>query len=334
MLGNQSEQFLIMKNLIVRFHGPSASPRTTVREEPLTESPAPCEVLIEMIAAAINPADLNVLEGTYGRPLEPGGIPGNEGFGTVTACGPGVTRIAPGDGVIVAGQAWRRSGIWREDSVFPVGEHGDPLQLAMLRINPATAWCLLKEVAPPQPGAWVIQNAANSGVGRWISALANHWNIPLVSLARRLDFDNPSPKELRFVDKPESVRSIRAAVGDHLVTLALNAVGGDSSSRLARVLTPNATHVTYGAMSRQPVTVGNGSLIFSNLTVRGFWVSRWLEETRRERVMALYRELADLTRRGVGSVPVAATYPLERLEEALAHAARAERGGKVLLTLS
>ncbi len=59
--------------------------------------PAPDEVLVEMRAAPINPADLNAIEGKYPvRPPLPA-TPGFEGSGIVTEVGSAVKNIAVGD---------------------------------------------------------------------------------------------------------------------------------------------------------------------------------------------------------------------------------------------
>ena len=57
--------------------------------------------------------------------------------------------------------------------------------------------------------------------------------------------------------------------------LGLNCVGGASATEVARQLAPSATLVTYGAMSRAPLTVPTAQLIFSDLRLRGFWMTRW-----------------------------------------------------------
>lgn len=57
--------------------------------------------------------------------------------------------------------------------------------------------------------------------------------------------------------------------------LALNCVGGKSSLELIRHMAPGSTMVTYGGMSREPVTVPTGSLIFQDIRIRGFWMTNW-----------------------------------------------------------
>lgn len=60
--------------------------------------------------------------------------------------------------------------------------------------------------------------------------------------------------------------------------LGLNCVGGKSGVTVARALTRGGIMVTYGGMSKQPVTIGTGSLIFDDLRLVGFWMTRWNAE--------------------------------------------------------
>jgi trans-2-enoyl-CoA reductase len=92
--------------------------------------------------------------------------------------------------------------------------------------------------------------------------------------------------------------------------------------------------VTYGAMARQPVKVPNGFLIFKDVRLRGFWLTRWLEQAPREEVISLYQKLSGLVAAGALKQTIAAEYPLTEIGEALQSAARDARGGKVLLRLN
>jgi hypothetical protein len=64
-----------------------------------------------------------------------------------------------------------------------------------------------------------------------------------------------------------------AASGLPPPVLALNCVGGSSATAIAKILSHGATHVTYGAMSLQPLSPPTSLLIFKGISFRGFWIS-------------------------------------------------------------
>src|SRR5258707_11516785 len=55
----------------------------------------------------------------------------------------------------------------------------------MLRINPPTALLLLTDIVALKPGDWIIQNVANSAVGRLVIRLARPRGVQTVNLGRR-----------------------------------------------------------------------------------------------------------------------------------------------------
>ncbi|MEZ5728411.1 MAG: alcohol dehydrogenase catalytic domain-containing protein [Burkholderiaceae bacterium] len=152
------------------------------------EPPAPAqgEVLLEMLAMSINPADLLMIEGRYGVAAEPPFTPGFEGIGQVLACGDGVDDIAPGDLVLPGGGGcWRERLVRRRDALVKLPPDVDPIQAAMLRANPATAWAMLESIPGLEPGEWVAQNAANSAVGGYVHQLARRRGVHVLAIVRR-----------------------------------------------------------------------------------------------------------------------------------------------------
>jgi len=294
------------------------------------------EVRVRMLYAPINPSDINTLEGTYGelRPLPD--IPGNEGIGIVEKVGPEVEDVSVGSKVLLQSKTWREAGVWNADEVIPLREVADPQQAAMLRINAATAFTMLKCVHAFCSGEWVVQNAANSGVGRWVIALARRWNIPALHFARRAEAVEELIAEGAghvLADDDGAVENARRIIGEAPVPLGLNAVGGESAIRLSRLLTTSGILLTYGAMGRQPFRVSPGAMIFKELQYRGFWFSKLTARMSVAERQAMYEELSDLSNRGVVKIPVAEVFPLERIHEALQAAMRSGRSGKILLRL-
>src|SRR2546430_13411706 len=107
----------------------------------------PDEVVVQMRAAPINPADLNAIEGKYPvRPALPA-TPGFEGAGAIVDLGPEVTNVAIGALVILPHNigTWREAVSVKADELVAVPPEIDPAQAAMLKINPMTAWRLLHD---------------------------------------------------------------------------------------------------------------------------------------------------------------------------------------------
>jgi len=80
--------------------------------------------------------------------------------------------------------------------------------------------------------------------------------------------------------------------------LALNAVGGSSATEMIRLLDNAGTMVTYGGMSRKPVTVPTSQFLFKNITLKGFWLTRWIEQHSKEERKKMLDNLFDLIREG------------------------------------
>ncbi len=80
------------------------------------------------------------------------------------------------------------------------------------------------------------------------------------------------------LDDPEKLKTALEEAGlpaSPKAKLGLNCVGGKATSSLLKVLGPSSTVVTYGGMSRQPITIGVGPFIFQDISLRGFWMTRW-----------------------------------------------------------
>ena len=326
-----------MRRVVIETTGPPAAV-AQVREAALSHLP-PGHVRLRMLFAPVNPADLNYIEGTYGRkPVLPA-VPGIEGVGRVDELGEGVTGVKLGDLAIplsVMG-CWAEEIVRPATKVFLLPENIDPRQAAMLRVNPATAWGLLHVNGALSPGAWVTQNAASSGAGHCVIQLARHLGLRTLNLVRRPESVSSAVAlgaDAVLVDTPEAVAAANALTDFQAPYLALNAVGGDSAIRLMDLLAHRGTMVTYGAMSRQPVKVPNRFLIFKELHLRGFWLTRWLESEPAAEVCAIYSQLTALVAAGRLQQPVAAEYPLTDIAAALQHASTSARGGKVLLRIS
>jgi len=302
-------------------------------------APGPGEVLVAVTASPVQPADLLQFAGRYGATPPP--LPADAGGGSVgrvLAAGPGVSHLRPGDPVMVSLRGGR--GNWRERVLAPAAKlfalpEADDIQLSLLSANPPTAWLMLRRFVTLQPGDWVIQNAGNSSVGLSVIQLARAMGARTINVVRRAGLEGDLTAfgaDAVLVDGPDLAARVRALVGANArVPLGIDAVAGSACGRLAAALTEDGVVVNYGLLSGEPCAVSASDVVFRNVSLRGFWFSRWMLTADPEEVRAMFLELARMVVDGRFRLPVEASYPLSRVNEALAHAAREARGGKVIL---
>ena len=78
------------------------------------------------------------------------------------------------------------------------------------------------------------------------------------------------------------------------IRLALNCVSGPTTTSMLTLLGQDAHLVSYGAMSKQPLSIPTGLFIFKNLKCHGFWQSKWYKENSREKREEMMKELVSL----------------------------------------
>jgi len=297
--------------------------------------PATGEVIVKMRAAPINPADLNQIEGKYPVRAELPATPGFEGAGIVVDVASDVKGLSNGALVILP----HNTGTWREavavkaDELVVVPPGIKPVDAAMLKINPMTAWRLLHDYVDLARGDWLIQNAANSAAGRAVIQIAHELGYKTVNVVRRSELISELRAEggdVVLVDSENLRHEVQEATGGSPIRLGLNAVGGESALRLANCLAPGSTLVTYGAMSLQPLKIPNGLLIFKDLRFRGIWINKWYDNATPGQRMEAFQHLFEMATRGLLQTKVEKAYPLSEAKTAVAHAARGQRSGKII----
>ena len=298
-------------------------------------SPGPGMVNIKVEAGPINPAELLLIEGKYAsRPPLPARL-GIEGVGTITAVGDGVNELAMGDRVMSLGRTnWAEEIQVSSGAVVKVPKDADVQQLSMLKVNPATAMFMLERYVNLKPGDWVIQNAANSAVGRYIIQLARTKGVKTLNVVRRSELVGELRKigaDVVLLDGDDLAKRVRSEVGDANIPLAIDAVAGEGTLRLGGALSEGGTVVNYGLLSGKPCQLTPEMVVFQGITLTGFWLAKLLGTMKPEELQKLYVELASQITNGNLYTPVESAYRLDQLSDALKHAYQTERNGKVLL---
>ena len=149
------------------------------------------DVRVRLIYAPINPADMNMIEGQYIFQPEHPCVVGNEAVGEVIEVGSAVSSYQVGDRVIHPFQSaqswvgfWRSSWCIHQDDCLKVPDYVSDEQASMLSINPITVYLMLTQFVNLKSEDWIIQNCANSGVGRWVIFLARKFGLRTVNIVR------------------------------------------------------------------------------------------------------------------------------------------------------
>ena len=315
------------------------------------------EATLKLIAAPINPSDINQIEGTYASKPEFSkrfgssdavAVPGNEGVFEVIGLGESQTGIdrernskdvlntslntlEVGDWVIPKKASF---GTWttfknaKISDLISLGKPNGltPLQAATIAVNPLTAYRMLKDFAELEKGDWFIQNGSNSGVGRMAIQLAKLWGIKSINVVRdRRDIDELK-QELHdlgadhvLTEEQVADRSSKTVISDWtngaMCKLALNCVGGRSSTNIAKQLTDQGVIVTYGGMSKQPVGIPTSLYIFKDIHSRGFWVTKW-KNNNPEEFEQMIQKVASMFRAKELEVTAINTVEFQNLENA------------------
>ncbi|MDQ3618403.1 MAG: zinc-dependent alcohol dehydrogenase family protein, partial [Pseudomonadota bacterium] len=278
-----------------------------------TQALQPGQARIEVLAAPINPSDVLILTGQYGLLPPLPAVGGNEGVGRVVELAADVHAPAIGRVVLlpVGCGTWATHVVAAAKALVPLPDSGDPQQLSMITVNPPTARLLLSEFVELQSGDWVIQNAANSAVGGYLMQLATLRGLKTVNVVRResaLQGVRESGGDVVLVDGDDLCKRVREATGGATIRLGIDAVGSTATERLAQSLTEGGVLVNYGAMSGEACALSPASLIFRDIRLRGFWLSRWYKAAAPERRAALFVEIAQLVASGQLSARIHAIY--------------------------
>src|SRR6266446_6118542 len=295
------------------------------------------DVLVSMEAAPINPSDVLLVRGIYGvRPAFPFSV-GAEGVGRVTKTGSKVDVALQGKRVLIL--PTYEQGTWADQvvapmrNIVPVSDEADLLQLAMIGINPVTAYLLLNRYVSLTPGDWIGQTAANSAMGQYIIALAKLAGVKTLNVVRREE----AAEQVRQLGGDRVVlqgdnlhQDTEKALNGKKLSLVLDTVGGTSVGELAKSLKTGGSIVVYALLSGQFPAIPPKDFIYHGLSLHGFWLINWIRNAPRAEIQETYQKLGDLVANGSLSAAVERVYPLEQFKEAFEQSLKPNRNGKIL----
>ncbi|MEV0279752.1 zinc-dependent alcohol dehydrogenase family protein [Streptomyces sp. NPDC050610] len=322
-----------------------------LRHRPVPE-PGAGQVRVRMRASPVNPADLLLIRGRYGRSaaFRPGPRPdrsaadspvGFEGAGVIETVGPGA---ALGIGTRVAVSAlgtWAEQLVTDAADVIPVPD-GLPDDVAcQLTINPVTAHLLLDDLSSLRPGDLVLFTAAASAVGRMLVRLAYGRGLRCLCLVRdkrhRPALMEAGAEAVLGQDDAATERQLAALAEGCGIAAALDAVGGAAGTLALRALRDQGRFVSYGMLSGRPLSVDPDELVFRGIAVTGFWLPARLGRLPGDEAGRLVRRIADRLADGRPdevrlALPEAERFDLADVAQAVRHVPCPGRTSKAVLT--
>src|SRR6266851_5686801 len=281
--------------------------------------PTADEVVFDVLAFPINPADMWFCKGSYRLKPPLPATPGAECVGRVAAVGAAVKHVKTGDLVInLQRENWaQRRKVKGDDTI------------------PPTALLMLSDFVDLKPGDWVIQNVANSAVGRLLIVLARQRGLRTVNVVRRASLADELQAlggDIVIVDGDDLAQRVAKQTAEARIMLGVEAIGGAATGRLADCIATDGTLVHYGSMSGEDPKVGRSNFIYRGVRLTGFMLGRFLAKRSPEKIREIYADLAAQVMAGKLSAPVDTVYPIEKIKDALVHADKGGRNGKILVS--
>ncbi len=329
-----------MKALVVKQFGELGA---LVVEERPAPVPGTGEVLVDVRAAGVNFPDLMVIAGTYQHLPPLPFIPGKECAGVVTAIGPCVTLVKPGDRVMVQIEYGAFAGqiVAKQMNCHAIPDALSFTEAAAIGLSYMTAYFALVERAQLKPGETVLVTGAAGGVG-----------LAAVQIAKAL-----GALVIAAVDSPEKAAVARANGAGHVIdtTVAdlrnalreevlavtakrgadviLDQVGGDVFDACLRAIAWCGRMVVIGFASGRIPDIKAGYILVKNIAVIGLQVSDY-RDRQPEKFRAMGQQLFELYSTGKIKPHVMATYALEDAALALKAVQNGKVIGKVVLTMA
>jgi NADPH:quinone reductase-like Zn-dependent oxidoreductase len=265
-----------MKALILEEFGQAPE----VQEIPVPK-PEADEILIKIDSSPINPSDNSFLKGMYGSKKKLPIVPGFEASGTVVATrgsflsrrlsGKRVACFAPMDG----NGTWAEYMVTKNSMAIPLKKSMDLEQGSMLMVNPLSVMAM-KEIAKKGKYKAIANTAAASALGQMLNNVCIKEKIPIVNIVRREEQVALLKKQgANYVvnSTAEQFKEELAGIFHKLgVTLAFDAIAGDTTLDLLEALPTSGEVMIYGGLSEKPAVIHPGKLIFEKKKSDGLLV--------------------------------------------------------------
>jgi NADPH:quinone reductase-like Zn-dependent oxidoreductase len=322
-----------MRAARARCYGP---PDVVTVEEVEKPVPADDEVLVRVVAAAVNPLDYHYMRGSpyvlrlaagIGTPTDP--RVGVDFAGVVEATGNAVTRFAVGDEVFGgANGAFARYLTVREGgAIAKKPANVDFSEAASIGIAATTALQALRDLGKLEAGERVLINGASGGVGTFAVQMASSMEADVTGVCSTRNVDMV---KLLGANRVIDYKTDDYTTLDDRYDVIIDNVGNHSPSTNHKLLNPGGRYVIVGGPK------GNWIAPFSR-PLQALWTSLFVDEE----LVTLFAQmrgddmaaLADMLADGRISATIDRSYPLDEVQEAIRYLETRRARGKVIIDL-
>jgi putative PIG3 family NAD(P)H quinone oxidoreductase len=303
-----------------------------------TPAPAVGEVLIEVVAAGINRADLAQREGHYPPPKGSSDVLGLEVSGRIAALGAGVETWSVGDEVC----ALLAGGGYAEFVTAPAGQvlarpaAVSLVEAAGLPETTCTVWSNIVGVGRLTAGEWLLVHGGSSGIGTTAIQIGKALgaNVAVtagsaVKLARCRELGADVTVEYTTQDFVEVVREASGGRGADVV---LDIVGAAYLERNVEVLAADGRIVVIGMQKGKRAELDLGVLMGKRGTVAATGLRSRPVEQKAAIVDQVRTHVWPMVEAGSVRPIVDRTFPVEQVADAHRLMESSTHVGKILLT--
>lgn len=309
-------------------------------EVPDLPPPGAGEVLLDVVATAVNRADIAQREGHYPPPPGTSDVLGLEVSGRIAAVGAGTTGWAPGDEVcaLLSGGGYAEQVLVPAGQLLPVPAGVSLVEAAALPEVACTVWSNVSDLAGLRPGELLLVHGGSSGIGTFAIQYATGVVGARVAVTARsrakLDACAALGAEV-LVDyvSEDFVAAVRAATGGAGADVVLDTVGATYLERNVEVLATGGRLVVIGLVGGRRAELDLGALMTRRACVSATTLRSRPTEQKAEIVAGVLREVWPSVADGRIRPVVDSVLPVTEVAAAHRRLESSDHIGKVLLTV-
>lgn len=301
-------------------------------------SAGPGEVVVDMVAAGVNRADVMQRLGHYPPPAGASPLPGLEVSGTIREVGPGVEGWSVGDEVcaLVDGGGYAEQVRVPAAQLLPVPKGVSLTDAAGLPEVACTVWSNVFMTANLQPGEVFLVHGGSSGIGTMAIQLATAAGARVAVTAGsqdKLDVCRDLGAQILVNYREQDfVEEVRAATDGHGADVVLDLMGAKYLPRNVDLLATSGRLVVIGLMGGRKGELDLGKLLSKRAAVIATSLRARPAVEKAAIVAAVREHVWPLIEDGAVRPIVQGTHPLERAADAHRELEASGHIGKILLT--